>query len=90
MHNWPDKECITILRHVRAAASPDAKLVIIDNILMSSCNMDEDMGKKDVRKSDGSKSIDGRAPPPLLANWGAANKLAYAFDVMVSERLSSI
>ena len=84
LHNWPDNECITILQHLRAVASPDAKLVIIDNILMPSCRM----GTDDIESCGdcSSGSLEDAAPVPLLANWGAANKLAYTFDVMVSEQ----
>ena len=75
MHDWPDNECLTILRHLRAAASPDSKLVIIDQILTYACRSDSSQAPGGVSKSD--------VPAPLLANWGAANMLAYAFDVMV-------
>jgi hypothetical protein len=33
IHNWPDAECAAILRAIRAAAHPGAKVLVIENIL---------------------------------------------------------
>jgi C-methyltransferase len=33
IHNWPDAECVAILRAIRAAARPGAKALIIENVL---------------------------------------------------------
>jgi hypothetical protein len=33
IHDWPDAECVTILRGIRAAAAPGAKVLVIENVL---------------------------------------------------------
>lgn len=32
LHDWSDDACVTILRHLRAAAAPDTQLVIADTV----------------------------------------------------------
>ena len=81
-HNWPDTQCIKILRNLREAANdgsrmaeeeqrgPSTKLVLIDNVMMLAC-----------RNSYVDES--GEAPEPLLAIWGSANGLSYKLDIQV-------
>ncbi|MEV7193353.1 methyltransferase [Streptomyces sp. NPDC093510] len=33
LHNWPDDDCVRILRNCRAAMAPDARLLIVDCLL---------------------------------------------------------
>ncbi|KZV60678.1 S-adenosyl-L-methionine-dependent methyltransferase [Peniophora sp. CONT] len=73
MHDYPDKDCVTILRHLRAAATPSTQLVIVDNIMAYAC------------PEPAALEIPGAAlsppPAPLLRNLGEANSTAYLMDV---------
>jgi hypothetical protein len=35
LHNWDDDKCVKILRHIRAAAKPGARLFILESIVPS-------------------------------------------------------
>ncbi|RPD58019.1 S-adenosyl-L-methionine-dependent methyltransferase [Lentinus tigrinus ALCF2SS1-7] len=74
MHNWSDKDCERILSHLRAAAGPDTKLIIVDQILPLAC-------------CDASESA--LAPPdsPLLPNLGKAYVASYHFDLTMMVQL---
>ncbi|KLO09938.1 S-adenosyl-L-methionine-dependent methyltransferase [Schizopora paradoxa] len=76
MHNWADEHAKIILKHIRDAAKDTTKLVIVDGLLESACRTpaaEEVQGQK-----KGSKP-----PQPLLSNWGAANGMAYKFDIQM-------
>lgn len=86
MHNWPDAECERILSHVRVAAAegnPNAKLVIVDSILMYACREVAVGEGENTGEIEGLSQKDAMAPEPLLANWGSANALAYKLDIQV-------
>lgn len=78
MHNWPDAECVQILKRVRAACTPNTRIVIVDNIMLYA-SRDQTVEGADV----GAQDPDALAPEPLLANWGAANSLSYKQDINV-------
>ncbi|KZV76728.1 S-adenosyl-L-methionine-dependent methyltransferase [Peniophora sp. CONT] len=73
MHDYLDKDCLTILRHLRAAAMPSTQLVIVDNIMAYAC------------PESAVHEIPGAAlsppPAPLLRNFGGANSTSYLMDV---------
>jgi len=73
MHDYPDKICITILKHLRAAAKPTTQLVITDNVIAYAC------------EESSANTIPGAArelpPAPLLANYGQANIVPYLMDI---------
>ena len=77
MHDWPDKYCLQILRHLRASATPNTRLVIVDSLLSYAC-----------RENVNVKGIPGAErplpPKPLLANMGHAAAASYHFDMQVS------
>ncbi|KAG7451652.1 S-adenosyl-L-methionine-dependent methyltransferase [Guyanagaster necrorhizus] len=75
LHDWADSYAIQILGHLRAAAKPQTKLVVIDIILESPCHV------PDTKTIKGCKPRP--VPEPLLANMGAANTMAYSMDVMM-------
>ncbi|KAK1232072.1 hypothetical protein PQX77_004790 [Marasmius sp. AFHP31] len=56
-HNWHDKQAEEILRNLRAAASPNSKLIILDSLATYTCEV---------------PSSSTQAPYPLLANFGVA------------------
>ncbi|KAJ8462635.1 hypothetical protein ONZ45_g17865 [Pleurotus djamor] len=58
LHNWPDDQCVLILKNVRKAASVTSKLLI-----------HEFVPQHIVR---GGFAAENQAPAPLPPNWGAA------------------
>ncbi|KAH9988258.1 O-methyltransferase [Russula compacta] len=75
IHDWSDEYCLTILRHLRAAAGPKTQLVIDDQII--ACVCDEDA----VHEIPGAEIP--VPPKPLLPNMGRASSMAYNTDVMM-------
>ena len=76
MHDWSDAACITILRHLRAAAAPDTQLVVVDTIIGYAC------------PEPAIPHIDGAAPPfsapaPLLPYVGTSAPTDYLLDLTV-------
>ncbi|KAF8326437.1 S-adenosyl-L-methionine-dependent methyltransferase, partial [Amanita rubescens] len=74
LHNWSDKYCLTILKQLRDAATPDTKLVCLELILPYACHDVDDTGKDTVYESI-------KAQKPLLANWGGVSDFIYIADV---------
>ncbi|KAF5380106.1 hypothetical protein D9615_006249 [Tricholomella constricta] len=73
LHDWADPYSIKILKALRAAATPDTKLIVLDNIVAYACHdptVDSELG---VGYTE--------APTPLLANYGAANVMPYVLDL---------
>ena len=75
LHDWADEYCLTILKHLRAAASPKTQLVIVDQLVMFACD------------EPATHEIPGAElpvpPKPLLPNFGRATSLTYHFDMTV-------
>ncbi|PCH35121.1 S-adenosyl-L-methionine-dependent methyltransferase [Wolfiporia cocos MD-104 SS10] len=76
MHNWPDAECVQILKRVRESSNRNTRIVIVDNIMLYA-SREQTIAGQDTGSSD----PDALAPEPLLANWGAANSLSYKQDI---------
>lgn len=76
MHDWSDEYCLTILRHLRAAAKRTTQLLIVDNLISYTCNEEDASGIDGVAQRD-------EASKPLLPNYGHANSLAYFTDIQV-------
>ncbi|EKM60303.1 uncharacterized protein PHACADRAFT_203537 [Phanerochaete carnosa HHB-10118-sp] len=75
IHDWPDKYCLQILRHLRAAATPDTRLVIVDSLVSYAC---EDSDLKHI------PGIERPVPPkPLLPNMGYAALTSYQLDIQM-------
>jgi len=76
MHDWSDEYCLTILKHLRAAAGPKTQLVIVELAMPS------------VSKEPAAREIPGAelpAPPqPLLRSH--ASTQVYLFDIMVRKQ----
>ena len=76
MHDWSDKYCVQILRQLRNAATPDTRLLIVDNLMAYACV------DKNVQQIYGTSS--SRVPPePLLPNGGHAVAAKYYEDIQV-------
>ncbi|KAF7349728.1 hypothetical protein MSAN_01699600 [Mycena sanguinolenta] len=75
LHDWSDERVVKILRHLRDAAQPTTKLVVIDRILMSAAHIPD----------SGDQAIPGStrpsAPAPLLSNWGVGTASVYYWDM---------
>jgi len=83
MHNWADEHAKIILRHLRDVAklNEGVKLVIVDGLLKNACRTTSESAVL----TDG-LHVDKKEeepPVPLLANWGAANGMAYKFDLQM-------
>ncbi|GJE87393.1 S-adenosyl-L-methionine-dependent methyltransferase [Phanerochaete sordida] len=80
IHDWSDKYCLQILRHLRNAATPDTHLVIVDSLVSYACE-DDDL-----------KNIPGAVrpvpPKPLLPNMGHAATAAYQIDIQMLDSLN--
>ena len=74
LHDWSDQKCITILKHTRAAAQPDTRLLILDTLLSYAVPVSTAF---DVPEGT------PKPPVPLLLNGGYAGILPYYMDMMV-------
>jgi hypothetical protein len=74
---------VKILKPLREAATPDTRLVVMESISPYACHV--------TTTSDGFKgAVAQEAPPPLLANWGAAKEMVYIVDMTVRVFLSEL
>ena len=75
IHDWSDKYCVQIMRQLRESATPDTRLVIVDNLMSYAC------------AEDGADSVPGAKrdafPKPLLPNGGHAATAKYFEDIQV-------
>ncbi|KZT01060.1 S-adenosyl-L-methionine-dependent methyltransferase [Laetiporus sulphureus 93-53] len=76
MHNWPDAECVQILKRLHQSSTKNTRIVIVDNIMLYA-SREQNVEGQDTGASD----PEALAPEPLLANWGAANSLSYKQDI---------
>ncbi|TFK47376.1 O-methyltransferase [Heliocybe sulcata] len=80
LHDWPDEECLKILKRLRAAAAPGTKLVIGDFQVPYACS---DNGDLDIPGAQAPLP-----PKPLLANLGKSSFVTYAFDITMQVLLN--
>lgn len=80
LHDWPDKYCLQILRHLREAATPSTRLMLVENLMAYAC------------ADKGLSSIPGATvttpPAPLLANGGQSSTISYFQDVQMMNLLN--
>lgn len=76
LHDWPHEFCVTIMKHLRAAAGPDTKLLVSDYVLSYACTVKE--GETEFANIPG--AIVPPAPEPLLPNLGRGGISAYQMD----------
>ena len=75
LHDWADEYCLTILKHLRAAAGPKTQLVVVEMMISFACD------EPAAREVPGAELP---VPPhPLLRNMGCAAQTAYNGDVLV-------
>ena len=80
LHAWPNPQCLTILRHLRASATPGlTKLLVIDSIVLYA---------SPVKEEDEFSGIPGallpQVPAPLLPNLGKVAVETHNLDFIVS------
>ena len=75
LHDWADEYCVTILKHLRAAAGSKTQLVVVEQLIACVCDepVTHEIPGAEVPVS----------PSPLLHNSGRAASMAYNTDVMV-------
>lgn len=66
LHNWPDSECVKIMKNIREAASSSSKLILFDNTVPYAC-ADPTVYHGDVERRT--------APYPLIPNLGKGGGL---------------
>ncbi|KAI0245830.1 S-adenosyl-L-methionine-dependent methyltransferase [Lactifluus subvellereus] len=75
VHDWADKYCFTILKHLRAAAGPKTQIVIVEQPMMCACD------------EPATHEIPGAElpvpPEPLLPNLGRGGSIVYNSDIMM-------
>ncbi|KAJ8093236.1 hypothetical protein PM082_020730 [Marasmius tenuissimus] len=76
LHDWSDEYCVKILKQLRASATPDTILLVLESIMPYACH---DPSAEDDKAIPG--AVPKEAPPPLIANYGAANELGYLSDI---------
>ncbi|KAH0578348.1 hypothetical protein H2248_003962 [Termitomyces sp. 'cryptogamus'] len=83
LHDWPDKYCVEILSHLRAAAGKNTKLVIVETLIPYACHHPSNDAECAI--ADNAQE----APKPLLANYGAVSGIPYNHDITMYLLLNS-
>lgn len=82
VHDWSDKYAKKILDHLRDAARPETKLLVVDRIVPYACRIAE----------TGVNTIPGiireNIPEPIPGNMGAGGPTPYFMDFNVCLRFS--
>jgi len=86
LHNWSNDQAKVILHHLRAAALPTTRLVILEKIVPFASVEDLDESR--------TKDIPGAFRPsaeyPLLPNWGPATADLYLYDLTMHVLLGGV
>ncbi|EKM58628.1 uncharacterized protein PHACADRAFT_253095 [Phanerochaete carnosa HHB-10118-sp] len=81
MHDWSDKYCLHILRHLRDAAAPNTRLLVVDSLILYACEDDDSV--------KGIPGAERSVPPkPLLPNMGHVATVPYHGDIQMMELLN--
>ena len=79
LHDWPDKYCLQILKHLRDVAGPGTQLLVVDNLMPYAA-------AEDAQGIPGAERP--MVPSPLLPNGGYANVIPYYQDIQVRRHIS--
>ncbi|KAJ7090594.1 O-methyltransferase [Mycena crocata] len=85
IHNYSDDKVIPILRHLREAALPTTKLVIMDRVIAVASGVESEDPK--VQGIPGATRPSAKSP--LLSNWGEASAGVYHFDMTMHNLLGA-
>jgi hypothetical protein len=80
LHDWADEYCLTILKHLRAAAGPKTQLVVVEMMISFVCD------EPAVHEVPGAELP--VPPQPLLRNMGCAAQTAYITDLQVRGQMT--
>jgi hypothetical protein len=75
LHDWSDEYCLTILKHLRAAAGPKTQLVMVEQVFSTVCD------EPAAREIPGAELP--TSPKPLLRNMGRAGSMVYNIDILM-------
>ncbi|KAI0066568.1 S-adenosyl-L-methionine-dependent methyltransferase [Artomyces pyxidatus] len=74
IHDWPDADCVKILRNIHSVMHPDSRILIHEYILPNPAQKG---------------GVGADAPAPLLPNYGAGAKRAYLQDINMLDLLNA-
>ena len=77
LHNWSDTYALKILKHLRMAAKPETRLIILEQVVLYACH------EQPTPEGIECATAGPPAPAPLLANMGYANLSGYLVDMQV-------
>lgn len=83
LHDWADPEVKSILKHLRAAATPSTKLVLAEKIVPYACSSNNQF--TDIPGADQGSDI----PAVLNGNPGCAEGLVYTIDMQMLALLNA-
>ncbi|KAF7359926.1 hypothetical protein MVEN_00718600 [Mycena venus] len=86
LHNWSDNQAQVMLRHLRAAALPTTRLVILEKIVPFASVEDSEAS----RTKDIAGAFRPSAKYPLLPNWGPATADLYLYDLTMHVLLGGV
>ncbi|KAI0084838.1 S-adenosyl-L-methionine-dependent methyltransferase [Irpex rosettiformis] len=75
-HDWSDEYCIKFLKQLRAAATSNTQLVVIDNVIAYACP-----DSQETLDIPGAAQVRPVSPTPLLPNFGTASAMTYLLDI---------
>ncbi|KAG1728779.1 S-adenosyl-L-methionine-dependent methyltransferase [Suillus lakei] len=84
LHDWPEEDCVKILRNVQAVAGLLSKILIIDNIVVpATVNLQVVPKPEDLQMCNFYANADAptKSPPFIPANYGAASKMSLALGI---------
>ncbi|KAG6809034.1 hypothetical protein H0H92_001866 [Tricholoma furcatifolium] len=76
-HDWPDTQCIQILRNVRSALKANSRVLIQEYVLQY------------ANRTHTTESAFQEAPEPMLPNYGVGKIREYAIDIHLMVTLNS-
>ncbi|KAF9460299.1 S-adenosyl-L-methionine-dependent methyltransferase [Collybia nuda] len=71
LHDWPDAQSVKILTHLRKAATPSTRLIILDSIIPYTCDIPNAKFSEFETRSSGIPGL----------SLGAANEMAFTNDI---------
>ncbi|KAJ6472494.1 O-methyltransferase [Mycena sanguinolenta] len=83
-HDWSDANLVIILTHLRVAALPSTKLVIVESIVAPACASGSSSQVNAIRILGAPRKP---ASPPLLPNFGVAAAPLYYYDLTMNTLL---
>jgi len=83
VHDWSDPYAVQILRHLREAAQPWTKLILIEIEVPLAWRDTSSFTREKFKRQGFPKWISTPAPDPLLPNYGTGNLRPYWLDLLM-------